>query len=572
LGPLDLQAVQHVYGGAASDGANLSSWSWNAATAELTQVGKTSPDKIFGTGQRDLISGGAGDDLIAGFDGADRLAGDAGNDSLFGGAGNDFLVGGGGDDRIYGGTQWGDADAGVDTADYSHAAAAVDVSLTARWNGVRWYNAAGTDIGIDDLNEIDDIIGGAGADLIKGSSAANVLKGGAGADQIEGLAGNDTIDGGIGADSMKGGLGDDRYLVDNALDSAVENAGEGMDVVEASVSYSLLSLAAGVEILTLTGTAALSGTGNALNNVINGNRGGNVLDGGLGSDSLLGGAGNDQYYVDVGGDRVFETITSSATDTRNAGGIDRVYSALSFNLSAYNGVRFVENLTLTGTGNASGTGNTLDNVIVGNSGKNLLRGGAGKDTLDGGAGVDTADYSDKSAAVEVVLAGATNASVNVGGVAEDILRRIENVTGGKLADRLTGDALANTLSGSAGDDVLAGRSGNDTLVGGTGKDAFLFDTALAASTNVDVINDFNVADDTIRLENAVFSTLTKTGTLAAAAFFAGAAAHDASDRIVYDKATGSLLYDSDGTGAVAAVRFGRVSAGLSLTNADFLVT
>ena len=85
-----------------------------------------------------------------------------------------------------------------------------------------------------------------------------------------------------------------------------------------------------------------------------------------------------------------------------------------------------------------------------------------------------------------------------------------------------------------------------------------------------VLADFNPADDTIRLENAVFTGLA-AGALAAGAFNTGAAATQADDRIIYNSATGALLFDADGTGAGAAVQFATLQTGLTLTAADFFV-
>ena len=72
------------------------------------------------------------------------------------------------------------------------------------------------------------------------------------------------LDGGAGADTMSGGAGNDTYVVDDAGDVVTEAAGEGTDTVRARVSY---TLGANVENLTLTGTGAINGTGNALDNV-----------------------------------------------------------------------------------------------------------------------------------------------------------------------------------------------------------------------------------------------------------------------------------------------------------------
>jgi Ca2+-binding RTX toxin-like protein len=149
------------------------------------------------------------------------------------------------------------------------------------------------------------------------------------------------------------------------LSRTVVTAGDGVDSVSSSVSHALTY---GVENLTLTGAGDVNGTGNAANNVITGNAANNVLDGGAGADTMAGGAGNDTYVVDNAGD----TVTENANE-----GTDLVQSSASFTLSAN-----LENLTLTGSGNVNGTGNSLNNVITGNSGNNVLDGGAGADTLD----------------------------------------------------------------------------------------------------------------------------------------------------------------------------------------------
>ena len=163
-----------------------------------------------------------------------------------------------------------------------------------------------------------------------------------------------------------------------------------------------------VNNLTLTGTGNISGTGNALDNVITGNSGNNLVDGGAGADTMAGGTGNDTYVVDNTGDIVTEAPAQART---------RCGSSIDYTLTAN-----VENLTLTGTANLNGTGNTLDNVITGNSGNNMLDGGAGADTINAGAGNDS------------VLGGDGN----------------------------------DVLNGEAGDDQLSGDAGNDTLDGGAG--------------------------------------------------------------------------------------------------------
>jgi Ca2+-binding RTX toxin-like protein len=135
---------------------------------------------------------------------------------------------------------------------------------------------------------------------------------------------------------------------------------------------------------------------------------------------------------------------------------------------------------------------------------------------------------------------------------------------------LVGGAGGDTLRGGNGNDKLNGGLGQDRLNGGGGGDAFVFNAA-PAGANRDAILDYNVADDTIQLENAVFSGLGVAGALIAGKFHTGAAAHDATDRIIYDSANGRLYFDADGTGAIAKIWFATLSAGLALTEADFVV-
>ena len=188
--------------------------------------------------------------------------------------------------------------------------------------------------------------------------------------------GNDILNGGGGADLMTGGAGNDIYYVDDIGDTVVESVAAGADAVFSTVNF---SLTANVETLVLQGGSDLTGYGNSQANTLYGNGGNNVLDGGGGADTMYGGAGNDIYYVDNIGDAVVE----------NAGaGADAVFSTVNYTLNAE-----VETLVLQGSGNLSGTGNTLANNVYGNSGDNLLDGGAGADVLTGNAGNDTFVFS-----------------------------------------------------------------------------------------------------------------------------------------------------------------------------------
>jgi Ca2+-binding RTX toxin-like protein len=137
---------------------------------------------------------------------------------------------------------------------------------------------------------------------------------------------------------------------------------------------------------------------------------------------------------------------------------------------------------------------------------------------------------------------------------------------------ITGNAGANILTGGSGNDTLNGGLGNDTLTGGLGQDTFVFSTALNATSNRDNITDFNVVQDQIALENAIFTSLgLTTGVLSASNFVSGAAAADANDWIIYNPDTGALFYDSNGSVTGGSVQIATLAAGLSLTHNDFLI-
>jgi Ca2+-binding RTX toxin-like protein len=129
----------------------------------------------------------------------------------------------------------------------------------------------------------------------------------------------------------------------------------------------------------------------------------------------------------------------------------------------------------------------------------------------------------------------------------------------------------NTIKAGNGNDRLDGGYGSDALTGGSGKDVFVFKDKLSKSANLDRILDYKVADDTIHLENAIFRKLTKTGVLNKNFFASGPKAKDKNDYIVYDKGTGYLYYDADGSGKGKAVAFAKLAAGLKMASSEFKV-
>ncbi|MCK9372548.1 MAG: hypothetical protein M0P91_05075 [Sulfuricurvum sp.] len=271
-----------------------------------------------------------------------------------------------------------------------------------------------------------------------------------------GTTGNDTLSG---TSRMHGGRGDDTYTVDSAGNIVVENVNAGIDTVNSSITY---ALGANIEKLTLTGTAAINGMGNELNNTLTGNSGNNVLDGGIGIDTMIGGAGNDTYVVDNVGDVVTETSTLGTE-------IDTVQSRISYTLG-----NNLENLTLIGTAALNATGNTLNNILTGNSGVNTLNGGVGADTMKGGSGNDT--YIVDNAGDVVTENSNEGVDTVQSGISYTLGDNLENLTLiGTAALNATGNILNNTLIGNAGNNLLNGGVGADTMKGGIGNDTYVVD-------------------------------------------------------------------------------------------------
>jgi VCBS repeat-containing protein len=212
--------------------------------------------------------------------------------------------------------------------------------------------------------------------------------------------------------------------------------------------------------------------------------------------------------------------------------------------------------------------------LLGNEGNDLLDGGSNPDVMMGGSGDDTYVVDNRFD----VLWENRNEGVDTveSSVSRILAANLENLTltgagaingaGNELNNSLTGNAAANTLSGELGNDTLNGGSGNDILTGGAGQDIFQL-----MDLSKDTITDFSVADDTIQLENSVFTQLTATGVLNADNFKIGAGAADANDYVIYNSATGALFYDADGSGMNSATQIVQLGPNIALTYADFFV-
>ncbi|MDD2893964.1 MAG: VCBS domain-containing protein, partial [Halothiobacillaceae bacterium] len=467
------------------------------------------PD-ISGTEGADIIQGTDKAEHIYGLGGDDTLLGGGRADVLYGGDGNDTLDGGAGLDKMYGG-------AGDDTYVLTEAGDQVSEDQNGGHDTV--------------LSAVDHGLGGGFEDLVLTGSANiygigngldNHITGNDGDNNLLGDRGDDTLDGGAGADTMTGGYGDDTYVVDNAGDLVNEAAvGEtfgnwswnpytvqDIDTVKSSISYTLGN---NLENLNLLGADSIDGTGNELNNILNGNSGDNtlrgmagndVIDGGAGADVLEGGVGSDIYYVDNINDQVIEDMVGRVYSyfqwVWTANGyqylpysytqpdFEYVYSSVEFTLGTN-----LENLVLTGNNPINGTGNELNNEITGNDSDNVLIGGAGSDTLSGMGGIDTLvggagdDFYNVADSGDVIIEqpgegydkvyaemsytlSANIEELQLGGDAvSGTGNDSDNIIGGNAQDNILDGAAGNdSLDGHSGDDVISGGDGNDTIYGG----------------------------------------------------------------------------------------------------------
>jgi Ca2+-binding RTX toxin-like protein len=323
----------------------------NAGDNRLTGLGGN--DRLVGWAGIDTLDGGDGDDLLQGGEGTDTLQGGIGNDRLSGDSGADIMSGGAGNDTFY-----------TDTAG----------------DQVRELVGEGSDQILTSVSytlergqEIESLI----LNPTTGVEALN-LTGNEFANRLYGNAGDNQIDGGLGADRLEGRAGNDCYLVDHVGDRIIETAGQGNDLVIASVSY---KLGAGQEIeyLGLTGGAAnLDITGNEFGNRLVGNDGANRINGGAGIDTMFGGKGDDIYFVDAFDDHVAEAVGE---------GRDTIYTTSDY--CFFDGQEIEVLIGNAGSKGLHLMGNELAQTIIGNVGDDFLHGDGDADILIGGRGRDT---------------------------------------------------------------------------------------------------------------------------------------------------------------------------------------
>ena len=485
--------ILQFHGGAGPDNAVISSggtfelngvWQWTPTAGSFSSVrvrlqggDDTLQASAFPLPLR--IWGGEGNDSLVAGTAADTLEGGAGNDTLLGGTGDDWFVftadAGLGTDTVD------ETAGGSDTLDFSSSTQGVTVDLAQTSTQVVNSHLSMVLAG---PAQIENILGGQGADQLSGNSLANRLTGGPG------------------NDSLAGAEGDDLYLfdADTALGSDTVNDTAGVDTLDFSATTGqAITLNLGLTTaqivnanltLSLASASAIENvTGGSLADTLTGNTLANVLVGGPGNDVLTGAAGNDVYQFDLdeilGADTLneagggldtldFSPTTAGAATVNLALATIQTIAAGRLTLVLGSAATF-ENV-IGSAGNDTLTGNTLDNLLIGGPGNDLLTGAAGNDsylfdadvalgsdTVNDSAGIDTLDFSATAGQSIALNLGLTTAQVVNANLTLSLASAsaIENVTGGSLGDTLTGNTLANVLIGGPGNDVLTGVAGND---------------------------------------------------------------------------------------------------------------
>ena len=381
---------------------------------------------------------------------------------------------------------------------------------------------------------IENLLGGAKADMLCGNSLFNTITGNDGADRIFGGLGNDLLIGGAGNDQCTGGAGDDTYLFGATLaaeaDQITENTNEGVDTLNfAALATGLivnlgstsvqsvhtnrtLKLNSAVVFENLIGgTGADTLFGNSLDNTLTGGAGDDKLIGAAGNDLLLGGTNNDTYVFVPASVAEADLVTENANEGTDALSFVYLTSSVVVNLAStavqavhtnrtlkLNSATVFENI-LGGSGADTLLGNGLDNTLSGNAGNDKLLGDGGNDLLYGGAdndtylfvpttgvesdtvsenlnqGIDTLNFADLTTSIVVNLGSTAIQTVHTNRKLKlNSAVVFENIIGGSGADTLFGNTLENSLTGNAGDDKLLGAAGNDVLLGGANNDTYMF--------------------------------------------------------------------------------------------------
>ena len=622
---LDITSAQNTGGSGTDTLLNFHNISGSNFADNLT--GNTSNNSLSGRDGNDRLTGGLGNDRLNGGAGVDRFVFnttpnatsnlDVVDDFL---SGTDKLVFNNNVFSVL--TALGTLPAGNlrSGADITTAADADDFLIYNTTTKALYYDADGSTATIapiqiatltnvatllpSDIEIEGNITGTTGNDILTGTTGNDTLLGLAGNDNLNGGTGNDSLNGGTGNDTLDGGAGNDTLDGFEDTDTATYLSASAAVTVSLAITSAQNTVGWGTD--TLSNIENLSGsnfadnlTGNTSINVLIGNNGNDTLNGGEGNDTMRGGEGNDAI---IGGNGIDVADHSSATSNTvlelgrskaakdGQGGADTLAGIENLKGGAFNDIMVGDNNAnvLEGeNGEDILYGSGGNDTLYGGDGDDWLRGGLGIDTLNGGAGTDTADYSTATGNVTAEILLGTASNDGQGGA--DTLVSIENLLGGGFNDLLRGDDGINylgggngndTLAGKGGDDLLFGGAGNDflagglgadTLTGGRGNDDFSFDT-LPGPNNIDTITDFELNGDRISMESSEFPRLIAANINTQ--FISGAgltAALDADDFLIYNKSTGALYYDADGSGAGAAQQIVTLIGAPALNPANFFV-
>ena len=543
----------------------------------------TGNETIDGTGNAvdNNITGNIADNVLLGLGGNDVIDGKGGNDHIEGGAGDDILSGGAGVDYIDGGI-------GYDIATFEGATTGIILHLGVGRGSIG-------EAGGDTYVSIEGIFGSEHRDRIIGSQNADGLIGNGGDDLLDGRDGDDTLQGGTGLDDLMGGLGDD------SLEGGTDNdflygdvgddfliGGQGDDWLEGGLGFDTISFEDSPKaILVNLSNEDYSSVPNASSIVpdvsiaaLSATDGYGTNDFILDVESVIGSVSNDVFISSQADETFFGRegddffVIKGGSNTVDGGdGIDTVdyrNSLTSINLDLAEQIANKatdENDTLMSIENAIGS--SFDDIIVGDDGGHTIEGYTGNDTLAGGLGNDEILGGDG----DDLLRGDLNRQdtqdeINGG---DDILRGGlgNDRMGGKAGnDQLYGDEGDDEIWGGIGDDLLVGGQGKDLLTGLSGADTFLFNSF---EEGVDIITDFNGEQgDRIHIMGSGFTNELAIGLLDADSFALGAAT-GVNAQFIYHQTTGSLFFDSDGSGAQEAVKIAQLSNNTNLGHSDIVI-
>ncbi|CAN5529012.1 hypothetical protein BH10PSE7_BH10PSE7_02640 [soil metagenome] len=555
-----------------------------AALTRNTLVGAIGHDTLTGNALNDVIMGNQGNDLISGGRGNDRLVGGPGNDSMDGGEGNDLL---------------------------DNSSSSIFIPVTIITGQDTLSGGAGRDR-FEIAFRSDTIVtadGGSGNDsfilptyLVAGARTRGLIDGGTGFDSIA------TFDGGhlevLGSYSIRS---IERLDISPSLTARADQL-EGISGLYASPLFQSLTFTlsgsgsvnlgakiknyAGPITVMSTGPGNLAITGTKANDTLLAGDGHDTLNGGNGDDFLgavtgssftagadlfIGGYGNDTVAAQHQGDTVqggagndeihgeYLSPDSSIAHVDGGAGFDTLISH-----GKLSGVVNVERLVLDAY-------STIDASIAQLNQFKIITGPDSAEsptifTLRGPGALDLRQLPLTSFGVHVIVTSFDGAAVSAPG-------SFDTMDGGGGGDSLDGGAGFDIISGANGNDslsggdsfdLLTGGSGDDTLLGGNDNDIFGFNATLDVATNVDLISDFAVGEDRIRLTRTIFTTFTGAD-VTADDFVIGNQAQTPAQKLIYDAASGNLFYDSDGSGAEAQVLFARLAANLALTHESFIL-